>query len=56
MLFIKYLYRNVRVPGKAGCKPCTCPEDQLSWRETNLRKTNEEGIAIVNSRTYKSMN
>ena len=43
--------KYVRVSGKAGCI-----EDQLNWRETNLRKTDEKGIAVVNLITHKSMN
>ena len=43
--------RNVRVPGKEGYQSCSFIEDHPNWIETNLRKTNEKGIAEVNSRT-----
>jgi len=56
MKFVKHKGRDVRVPRKAGYQSSSCVEDRLKRRETNLRKTNKKGIAVVNPRKYKSMN
>ena len=56
MKFVKHKGRDVRVPRKAGYQSSSCVEDRLKRRETNLRKTNKKGIAVVNPRKCKSMN
>ena len=55
MKIVKHKGRDMRVPRKAGYQSSSCVEDRLKRRETNLGKTNKKGIAVVNSRKYKSV-
>src|SRR5688572_17108844 len=48
MKFVKHKGRDVRVPKKAGFQSSSCVQDRLKRRETNLRKTNKKGIAVIN--------